>query len=865
MKKTCILFCLFFWVVNAYAQADKQWAIEILHFYHDDFAQSLVDDLHEKGLQAQSYLKDHNQYIVVLSGFDSYELALQARNTLLHKTSMKEADIKLTTQQYHKEKSVKHLDVKKIEQHETVIVHIFLNGSDAGTHFVDKTTDDFFLTGTFLKKIGVYVLPKELGESKLVALHSLHDWLSYTLDAQTGDLLLTVNPELLPKQEKSLLVKRNSSATWIQSDALFLNYTLDYTANPRGVDVFTAPLELGLSLAGSSLVSQFVYNKQLYRSKTQWVYDEKDRLQRWVAGDIQASAGAGIGGASLAGLRVFKNFSLDQNLVTSPGLETHILLDTASTVEVFMDGMSVYKGDFPAGELNLKDIPFYRSGSIQAELIVRDSFGREKHYNQLLYGSVGMLAEGLSEYDYALGVERINTGIASPTYGKNVLLYGHYRYGFSNWFSPSMGVESNGKYGRLSFGGSVLLRAYGQLDALVAASSLKQGKGNFFQFNYNYAGSEIFSPSIFFHTQSLAYGGILDVPASTESKHQAFGGSISTYYQELGGLTARWTQSEDYVKNKTQTGELVFNTNFPGNISLTTQFLRTWDPQKAPANQVSASLGHSFSNGLYFSANYSSSATVDTIGLQLQWSPPLGEGFGFTENINQQSASDPSTYSRVEYRNQYADVSASARTGKQTESYQAQLNSAFVWTEGGLHVSRPVRDGFALVRVNGVKGGMKVNIRNQYIGKTDSNGELIVPYLNAYTDNVIDIKPEHVSLGYRIPKTSQTVTTAYRSGGLVEFDVVKLQMVEATVFYQVGDKLKAAQYSTVAFMQDGKKKSTVLGDDGALYLENLKAGIYTLTVFDDVHQCHVDIQVPDSDDMVNNLGRIVCVVDEVRK
>lgn len=425
-----------------------------------------------------------------------------------------------------------------------------------------------------------------------------------------------------------------------------------------------------------------------------------------------------------------------------------------------------------------------------------------------------------------------------------------------------MGVESDGQYGRASLGSSVLLGQYGQLDSTFAVSKLVQGSGKLFQFNYNYVGSELFSPSIFFNTQSLSYGGLLDIQKSVDSKHREYGGSVSTYYQGLAGLTARWAKSEDFVKNTVQTGSLILNTNLPSDVSLTAQFSRTWNANKQVSTQVSASLGHSFSNGLYLSANYNSSSQIDTFGIQLQWSPPLGEGFGLTESINQQGAGKPSTYSRVEYRNQYAEASVSARTGQQTEIYQAKVNSALVWTEGGLHISRPLRDSFSLVRVNGVTDGMKVNFRNQYVGTTNHSGELLVPYMNAYTDNLIAIEPKGISLGYKISKTSQHVTMPYRSGGLVEFDVVKLQMVEGTLFYKQGDKLMPAQYSTVEFMQHGEKQSTVIGDDGALYLENLQTGVYTLTVFDDVHTCHVDLHVKASKNLVNDVGKLICVVEE---
>jgi len=864
MRTLSILLVLLAWAFEGHA-ADKQWSIELSHHTQQAQAQTAASSFHDADFKPQIYHQQDDTYVVVLSGYESYAEVLQARKKLLKQYPIKASDMLITTQIYDEQQRVRTQEMPSAQEYprESMIVHVLLNGSDAGEHFLETTGNDFFVTGKFLRAMGVTTLSNMAKDDESISLNSLHQQLSYTLDTQTGDLLLSVRPELLPQQEESLAVKRQSQAQKIQSDALFLNYTLDYAIQPKALNTFTAPLELGINIHGISFINMFQYHQKMYRTKTQLTYDREEHLQRWVVGDIQGTSG--IASASLAGLHVFKNFSMDSTLVTTPGLETSITLDTASEVEVLMDGVSVYKGNFLAGVLNLKDIPFYRSGSIQAELVVRDAFGRVHHYNQMLYGSVGMLAQGLSEYDYALGVARSNTGFVT-SYGKKTMFYGHYRYGVASWFTPALGLESDGQYARINMTSSVLLGEYGQVDTQFAASRLMAGSGYFVRINYNDVGSEVFSPSVFFSTQSLAYGGLNDAPKDVLSTQSEVGASLSTYMEGVGGLTGRWSQTKDYANNKGQTTSLVFNSNLPGNISLTTQFTRQRRATQATSNQISASLGHSFSNGLYLSASYDTSNNQNaTFSLQLQWSPPLGEGFGFTETLNQQANGSPSSYSRVEYRNQYAETSLSATTGQQTGQYQARLRSAFVWTEGGVYVSRPVRDSFALVRVNGVHDPVKVKLRNQDIGKTNDDGEMIVPYMNAYSDDVIAIEPEALSFGYKISKTSQNIVTSYRGGGLVEFDVEKLQMVEGTIVYQIGNQTTPAQYSTIEFMHDGKKKTTVVGDGGALYLENLKAGVYTLKVYDDVHTCHVDVHVSESDNMVNDLGRIVCVVDKATK
>ena len=64
---------------------------------------------------------------------------------------------------------------------------------------------------------------------------------------------------------------------------------------------------------------------------------------------------------------------------------------------------------------------------------------------------------------------------------------------------------------------------------------------------------------------------------------------------------------------------------------------------------------------------------------------------------------------------------------------------------GGLHATRPVQESFALVRVPGMKG-VRAYLSHQEVGRTNRNGDVLVPNLLPYYGNRLDIADEDVPL-----------------------------------------------------------------------------------------------------------------------
>ena len=75
---------------------------------------------------------------------------------------------------------------------------------------------------------------------------------------------------------------------------------------------------------------------------------------------------------------------------------------------------------------------------------------------------------------------------------------------------------------------------------------------------------------------------------------------------------------------------------------------------------------------------------------------------------------------------------------------------AIVGIGGGVYATRPVQDSFALVRVPGVEG-VRAFASHQEIGKTGRRGDLLVPDLQAYYGNILNIADGDIPLQYAVP------------------------------------------------------------------------------------------------------------------
>ena len=215
--------------------------------------------------------------------------------------------------------------------------------------------------------------------------------------------------------------------------------------------------------------------------------------------------------------------------------------------------------------------------------------------------------------------------------------------------------------------------------------------------------------------------------------------------------------------------------------------------------------------------------TVDTDGealtsVNVQRSLPLGPGFGFRIDADAQEPYRSTGIFEVQGRRGILGVRAD---GSQDDKTVGTINLAgsIVGIGGEVLLSRPVDDGFALVKVPNSRG-VRVLANNQLSGRTGRRGSLFVPDLRSYLSSPIGIVQDDLPVEVKLGAISKDIAVPYRGGAVVIF--------EATIIRALTGRLDVAgtapEYGTLSVTVGGTEFSSPLNASGEFYFEDLPPG-----------------------------------------
>jgi len=190
----------------------------------------------------------------------------------------------------------------------------------------------------------------------------------------------------------------------------------------------------------------------------------------------------------------------------------------------------------------------------------------------------------------------------------------------------------------------------------------------------------------------------------------------------------------------------------------------------------------------------------------------------------------------------------------------ASVAGSVVAIGGDLYASRPVQQSFALLRVPGV-AGVRGFASNQEIGRTNKAGNLLVPDLQPYYGNLLNISDTDVPLDYSIGGVRKTIAPPYRGGALVVFPVQPLRRVTGSIRIGAAPAERVPRDGELSVTPEGADApvTSPVGADGAFYFENLPAGRHPATVRDSAGLCAFVLEVPVSTDPLTDVGTVRCL------
>ena len=583
----------------------------------------------------------------------------------------------------------------------------------------------------------------------------------------------------------------------------YLNYDLAADWRARAGAALGAVLEANLfGPAGRGEASWLAQTQTgLTRLETRWTIDSPaDRLRLRIGDAVTPSFGGEV--LRFGGIHLGRHFALAPRALTHPTPRLSGEADTASTVELYIDGVLHARDSVKAGPFAMDEAPLV-SGAGEAQLVVTDILGRQQIITRPFFVSTSMLRPGLSDWSIAAGVERAAFGRESFSYGDRFAA-GHYRLGVANFLTVEAGAEWSDQGIAAQLGAAFADPLFGQ----VSVSYARGGDGGALAFAW-LRDARAWSFGLHAEARDAGY-------ASLVRDHGASVSAAASLNVRLGAL-----------------GDISFTA--AGAAFEVGPELRSYTLAYAPETQTAA---------LNIRLSYTEHARADlalAVGLILPLAGDVTASLagewdrrGAVYRAGAQSAPPPAgglgwrvraaggVYERADatlsYRGASADAHARAAFTQAGAGLRLELTGAVGWIDEYAFAGRAIHGAFALVDAGAPAVG--VSRDRLRVGESGADGRLLAANLRAYDVNIIAIDAEDLPFD-RAPRIiAQSVTPAEGAGIVVRFHDTGLVITETAARF--ADGVAAPRGGVLVRARDGARFP--VGGEGRVVLRGAAAG-----------------------------------------
>jgi outer membrane usher protein len=766
------------------------------------------------------------------------------------------------------------------QSNDVVLMKVILNGEDKGEHFFillnekapyfkAEDLSEIGLIGIFrngrygLYRSGIFKNERyRIKSDTYISLNSLYPRVRYEIDMKASVIYIIADPKLLEDNVFDLSYKTPHNVLRPQHRSSFLNYRIRYSLDDNfEYKSLGIPWELGSNINGSLLFSNFSYaraetDEKHVRLNTNITTDDPSLHSRLVLGDFSASSGELGSGGSYGGVSFSSSFAAEPFFITYEGVDLTFQIESPSDVEIYVNNLLVDRRNLPPGEFTFSNLP-HATGSGRITVVIKDAYGRTKRLEKGFFTSPILLKPGISEYSYNIGLKREEFGEESFKYGDPAFL-AHHRFGLSKYLTAGFRLETNKD---VVNAGSMIDLALGKIGALRLSAA-----GSYGEKEYGYAGSYNYT----FSTRGFSFGlsgrgltreySTLSLNPFEDKPRSVTNTGAGFNLGRFGSLSLSYSFFDRYTETDTTRKSLTYSKRFTSGLSLYTSASRTEEVDVIEEASVNLNflLGRGSSGSL--SRRIQEDRTSDTFSFQKN--SPAGPGFGFNflaehEKDDLNGSDETYGYASIQYNGPYGIYSTDYYRSGELDTYDLTASGAISFIDGSLHLSRPIMDSFALVKVGRLEN---VNVRsnNQYVGKTSSRGRLLVPNLGSYSNNLLSIDDSDIPVNYEIDEMEKYVSTQLRAGGVIEFNILKLQGFGGYLFFVDQGEKVTAEYAALEVKAEENLYKTVIGRGGEFYLENIPSGKWPARLYLEDRWCGFNMVFPESEEMFVDMGEIAC-------
>jgi outer membrane usher protein len=643
------------------------------------------------------------------------------------------------------------------------------------------------------------------------ALVMLHDFptLHYSYEERSQRIRITVDNRYRRVQTFDLHNGRDPAAPRAQSGiGAVLNYDVfalfggTNATRPLGASAVSATLDGRIfspfgTLSQSAIASLGSTSlPPLIRLDTSLRYSDPATLISAALGDTISGGLWWTRPIRIGGLQGQTNFSLRPDLVTMALPNIGGTAAVPSTVDVYVNSIHALTEQVNAGPYALTNIPMV-TGAGNAEVVLRDATGHQTTSVIPFYGSAALLAPGLDSWSVEVGLPRLSYGSTDDRYPATPVGAATWRRGVLPWLTTEIHAEGGSGVVNGGGGGAIRIGSIG-VASLAAAGSVFRGRSGGL-------GNAEFETTLWGLNLSLgsqhSLGDYEDLASATAELGTLALVQGAAALDDLSGNAARPRGRQGMLMygsarvplafdRLTIGGRTPFDPSSSWGFSLVHQRDLAGDVAKLASVSYSRTLPWKVS---LFATAFKDFGTAHSTGLLFGLSIPLGPSVTIAANLStgagaptgsisagQSLEPEPGSFGwqvqdtegatqyrqgSIAYRSTLATLQAGVSQTRSSVGGTIEATGAVATMAGDIFMSNRINDAFAVVDAGAPD--VPVFLENRPIGKTDSQGMLLVPGLRSYQRNRISIDPSNLPVDAEIENTRQLATPADRAGILV--------------------------------------------------------------------------------------------------
>lgn len=500
------------------------------------------------------------------------------------------------------------------------------------------------------------------------------------------------------------------------------------------------------------------------RLETTWSWGDWDNLVRYRVGDLVSSGVSWSRPVYMGGVQALTDFAMRPDLLLTPVPLISGVANAPSTVDILVNGVRQSSQTVDQGPFTITNMPVI-TGRGDVSVVVRDALGRESVQTFPYYVAASMLREDL----YAFGVE---AGFVRKGYTGNDIDYGDpaasatFRYGVTNWLTAEAHVEGAEKLVNGGIGAVASLGSIGQLN-LAATVSHDKKEGTGAQVYAAFERNLWSRSSNFFASAQVAtsnYSDLATLVGADPIKRQIRAGvSFSPF--DMGESVGLAVTEVKTSKDRFRLVSASVGMPIREGVTAALSGYKSLDPQRWSA-MLTLTVQFGPRTTGFFSAGADNgrdgTLTADVFSYPSQDSNGLGwrVGGGIDTLSNERAVGE------LTWQTPYATLQGGAARNNDINSVRFNVSGA-VALLNGVHFARDVYDGFAVVDAGAP--GVEVLRANVPVGRTGSDGTLMVRNLVSYNSNKLALNPDTLPLDGEYDRLERVVSPMDRSGMIVKF------------------------------------------------------------------------------------------------